>query len=260
VAGAAGFGGLTPEQQERAREAYENWRADGNPKAAKKHDLAAYVAYVQEREGERRSQAEETAAMAKRWQRADDRRAASRFEALNYRPADAVKLTPAEVRAVVGVETFEDGAGLPGPIAQTRTTAGLAAMNRKIVAAEEQRLDALYGPPDKNEAPAGSDEASDAAGSAGGSDPWAWQMPPRPESVEEERAMIASFARPVIGQLRQPAARERDTVAGLRWWERVAVEGAEMIRIGRDWARGKWQALVEGGHVRDDHKGPENER
>jgi hypothetical protein len=45
--------------------------------------------------------------MAKRWSRVEDRRAASRFEAQDYQAPDARRLTPAEVRAAVGVETFE---------------------------------------------------------------------------------------------------------------------------------------------------------
>ena len=69
------------EQRESAERSYEKWRDELNPEAGKRHGLADYVAYVQAREAERRVPEGNTAEMAKRWQRADDRRAASRFRA-----------------------------------------------------------------------------------------------------------------------------------------------------------------------------------
>jgi len=113
--GEGGLKALSPAQREGAERGYENWCAKTNPKVAKRHDLAAYVAFVQAKEAERRAtihkqgkgQGREVADIAKRWSRVEDRRAASRFEAQDYQAPDARRLMPAEVRAAVGVETFE---------------------------------------------------------------------------------------------------------------------------------------------------------
>ena len=117
ISGAGGIERLTPEQRESAEHSYQKWRSNLRPDTGRRQDLAGYVAYVQGREAERHAQEGVTAGMAKRWRRADDRRAASRFEALGYRAPDAERLTPAEVRAAVGVEAFEQGVTQEGGIA-----------------------------------------------------------------------------------------------------------------------------------------------
>jgi hypothetical protein len=113
--GGGGLEALSPVQRESAEHGYDKWRAKTNPKVAKRYDLAAYVSFVQAKEAERRAaahiesegQGRDIAAMAKRWSRVEDRRAASRFEAQDYEAPDGRRMTPAEVRAAVGVETFE---------------------------------------------------------------------------------------------------------------------------------------------------------
>jgi hypothetical protein len=109
--GEGGLAGLSPAQRASAERSFDKWRVEANPAAGKRYGLADYVAYVQAREAENRAEGQEQAQpladMAKRWSRIEDRRAASRFEAQDYQPPESRRLTPAEVRAAVGVEKFE---------------------------------------------------------------------------------------------------------------------------------------------------------
>ena len=119
--GVGGLNALSPAQRESAERSYEKWCAKINPEAAKRLGVADYVAYVQGKEAERRAaahgegeeQGSDIAEMAKRWSRVEDRRAASRFEAQDYQAPDTRRLSPAEVRAAVGVETFEQDHSQP---------------------------------------------------------------------------------------------------------------------------------------------------
>ncbi len=115
-----GLAALSPDQRASAERSFDKWRSVANRAAGKRYGFAEYVAYVQAREAESRAEGQEqnspAADMAKRWSRIEDRRAASRFEAQDYQPPEARRLTPAEVRAAVGVETFEQEQQQQAPV------------------------------------------------------------------------------------------------------------------------------------------------
>jgi hypothetical protein len=144
-----GLDALSPAQRESAERSFEKWRVETNPKAGRQYGLANYVAYVQARESERRAQGEgqgkDIADMAKRWSRVEDRRAASRFEAQDYQAPDDRRLTPAEVRAAVGVERFEQDNVQQEPARGDAVTkeAGPAIAGAPASRAEEMKMEQI---------------------------------------------------------------------------------------------------------------------
>jgi hypothetical protein len=131
-----GLEALTAKQRTNAEESYRKWRG-AHPDRAQRYPLADYVAFVQEREAKRGAETSPAADMAERWSRPDDRRAASRFEAIDYEAPDIGNLEPAAVRAAVGAESMERsdltrrgpalgrpdaGSGSPASLGMLRTT------------------------------------------------------------------------------------------------------------------------------------------
>jgi hypothetical protein len=370
MAAQGGLETLAPEQRESAGKSFATWR-DAHPETAKRHGFADYVGYVQAREAERREQADPTLDMAKRWSRVDDRRAASRFEALNYEPPDtAARLTPAEVRAAVGVEKFEQGTEAALPIAPVATA--LARAERPTVAREEPHRETRAAPPPEREAESsagstgsnasgGGEGGSGSTGSSGGAEknPWTWparsgpqpaetqrldalrhldaqsrqpapqpraagnsvtsaptvgrsstgtaggksasastgsrskdtsaatssvsggpsastpgswrapRMPKRPKSVSEERAMLASFGRPVMAHLNEHDEQHKEAGGGVSaWWKRTMTETSELWHeardAARDWVQNRWNSPTKGPEPGvpepKGHHGPDIER
>ncbi len=184
MAGRGGLETLSPEQRESAEKSFAAWR-DAHPDIARRHGFADYVGYVQGREAERREQADPVAEMAKRWSRVEDRRAASRFDALDYEPLDNGRvLTPAEVRAAVGVEKFEEGTVAAAPIVPVASALAKAERQGHVreephrearaALAPEREADAATGSSGGSNASSGGEGGSGGATGAAEKKPWTW--------------------------------------------------------------------------------------